>query len=126
MRFNTQKITLITVLFMGYLTSGFLRLIFPFSVSISIIWTAIMMEYLGYSVFLYYTLYNVPFILNDYIGIQQFENALIKMSPELSEHIETNLTTFLGFMFYWGFVIFYSWLIHRILRKSGCFPRTII
>ena len=132
MKFNTQKITLISVLFMGYLKSNFLRLAFPFiTMPISVIWNAIMMEYLGYSVFIYYILFYVaPFILENYIAVQQFEEAFIKMACELAEYTgpvpESNLVTFLGQLCFWGFNIFYSWLIHRIMKKSGCFPRTII
>ena len=123
MRFSTQKITLISVLFMGYLTSRFLRLAFPFiTMPISVIWNAIMMEYLGYSVFIYYILYEIPFILDSYIGVQQFEEAFMKITWKSASPSDSHLATFLGLLGFFSLNILYSCIIHRVMKKSGCFP----
>jgi len=44
---DTRKVTLVSVLFMGYLASDFLASAFPFiSFPISVVWNGIMMEYI--------------------------------------------------------------------------------
>jgi len=126
---NSRKITLIAVLYMGYLTSGFLKLAFPFiDMPISIIWNGIMMEYLGYSVFFYYFLYMVPFILNTYAGMQEFQTSFFSMINSLvgegtvPDH-PLIIVLIYAILFLDNFV--YSWLIHRVFKKSGCFPSFI-
>jgi len=82
---DTRKVTLVSVLFMGYLASDFLALAFPFvGVAFSVVWNGIMMEYLGYSVFIYYLLYCIPVIPSVMITEGYFEN-LFSLANSLSE-----------------------------------------
>jgi len=121
---DARKVTLVSVLFMGYLTSRFLVVAFPFmDILFSAIWNGIMMEYLGYSVFIYYLLYCVPVVLYTYTATQQFLDSLLlvnklPLNVKLPDHPLIIPIVFLTFICQ-NFV--YSWLVHRALKKHGCF-----
>ena len=129
LKFNTRKITLVAVLYMGYFTSRFLKLVFPFiDMPISVLWNAIIMEYLGYSVFLYYVLYCIPFIIYGYTGVELFKEGLVSMVNELPLNINFPnhpLIVPIVYLIQIGQNFFFSWLIHRTLKKSRCFPSFI-
>jgi len=80
---NSKEVSLISILFLGYFTSSFLRTIFPFiSISIHVLWNGIMIEYLGFSVLIYYILYEIPSILY-FLLITPFNETIINLSDFL-------------------------------------------
>jgi len=128
---NSRKITLIAVLYMGYFTSGFLQLAFPFiDIPISVLWNAIMMEYLGYSVFLFCFLYMIPGILNSYMAVQEFQTSFFSMINELPLPANVKLPNHplivpIVYLILICQNFLYSWIIHRTFKKLGCFPSFI-